>query len=221
MLPPLPPLLCPHHPVDLIYTMRMFGTPLFSLPDIKKIITILDFNQLRNNQSTGTAFSLGQASNIIIKLKIKTNMKNSRKIAASVLMSLAMSGAVFAQDGLSADKEMEATQSEAVIASDVNAPTIAEEMISDEAQVLAVENTEAAEAQDPAISKMPIEMEEVPTVVQEALEDSDYNADEVTEVYKVKQTTRTLYEFVIQNDGLKWAVHFDESGNYVAKKEVG
>ncbi len=139
-------------------------------------------------------------------------MKNSRKIVASLIMSVAMSGAVLAQDGISKDQEVVSAE-QAVVASDVT--------VQDD-QVLATQQEAVARTdQDPNASKTPIEMEEVPTVVQNALNESDYEADDVTEVYKVQQSQNTLYEFVIENDGVKWAVHFDERGNYVAKKQVG
>lgn len=130
-------------------------------------------------------------------------MKNSGKLSALLIILTGMSGGVFAQEGMSKDQE--------VITSDMDV----------ENDEVGASQEDMVEDQDPKILKTRIDMGEVPLLVQEALEKSEYDAAEVTEVYRLEQSQGTLYEFVIEENDTKWVIHYDESGNYVAKKEVG
>ncbi|UXP33364.1 hypothetical protein N6H18_05285 [Reichenbachiella agarivorans] len=80
------------------------------------------------------------------------------------------------------------------------------------------DQTQMVESQDQ--DKTAIAMEEVPEAVQEGLQDSNIETAAVEEAYKVDLTDETLYEFVVTAEGVRWAIQFDEEGNYVNKKAI-
>ncbi|PIB36961.1 hypothetical protein BFP72_16895 [Reichenbachiella sp. 5M10] len=73
------------------------------------------------------------------------------------------------------------------------------------------------EMQTEQTNKKAIAMEEVPVEVQEGLEDTNIQTAQVEEVYQVEATDEVLYEFVVTIQDVKWAIQFDDQGNYVNK----
>ncbi len=81
-------------------------------------------------------------------------------------------------------------------------------------------NDAKATAENLQESKEKITMADVPEVVQNALAESEYEAGNVSEVYKLVLSDILHYEFVIEIDGTKWAIYYDSSGQYAGKKEA-
>lgn len=147
-------------------------------------------------------------------------MKNSRKIIASLIIVLGVSGTALAQDGVSPNKQTPTT--------DKQKPTFNNDGTNGTTQDLngATPNQTTTSdpmvtPQDPSMAKTPMKLEEVPMAVRDGLMDNGYEATAVGEVYKVKKEKSTYYEFLVEKEGKTWALLFDHRGNYVTKKEVG
>ncbi len=124
-------------------------------------------------------------------------MKHSGKILMSIVTLFVLSGVVHAQESFSSDSTKTAA--------------------------LKSNNTMMKESQDSEVTRSTIKLEEVPLAIRDGLTDNGYEFNEVYKVYKaiIEKPRSTIYEFMIEKEGAKWVVYFDERGNYISKKEVG
>ena len=114
---------------------------------------------------------------------------------AAIIAVLTLSGAAHAQESFSSDTtKTEVTQSK---------------------------NAVAIASQDSETSRGTIKLGEVPLAIRDGLTENGYEFNEVNKVYRIQKTRSTIYEFMIEKEGVKWLVYFDERGNYISKREVG
>ncbi len=69
-------------------------------------------------------------------------------------------------------------------------------------------------------SRVKITLEEIPEIVQESFENSDFKNFTILETHKLVNTDGTFFEYTINMSGHKWAIYFNSEGEYISKKEV-
>ncbi|NJN27614.1 MAG: hypothetical protein HC819_17410 [Cyclobacteriaceae bacterium] len=68
--------------------------------------------------------------------------------------------------------------------------------------------------------KTEVSFNDLPAVVQEGWNQSDYESQSLEKVYTVKSATEEYVEFILNSEEGKKAVHFDMDGKFLREKAV-
>ena len=69
-------------------------------------------------------------------------------------------------------------------------------------------------------TKTKITLDKVPEVVQKSFKSNEYSLADIDGIYEMTQNDAKVYEFIINSDNQKWAIHFDATGKLLKEQKV-